>query len=454
MAKVDGVTRRELLSAAAGTAGAVAGVLLVAPSAKAMTNGAIFSHLVDSLADSADRSAPGEDLTRTTEDASAGEAVPAFKVDPTWLKLPASWVLGNVSMVSVDTKDHVWLIHRPRSPQMVVPPGKKAAPPVIELDADGKVVQAWGGPHEGYDWPDTEHCIFVDPENNVFISGSSPNNSRTIRSDDMMLKFTSKGKFIRQMGGRSTSKGNLDTKNVNKPGGLYVDSKANELYVADGYGNRRLIVFDAETFGFKRMWGAFGGPVWNVPGSGGGGTNGGPAPRKVGERDRNDRRCINGEGYGWPTFSSPVHGALLSNDGILYVVDRTNRRIQLFTPEGKYLRQMFINRAGPAMESVSGLAFSPGEAQKFLYAADYGNSHVLVIDRKKLKVLYQFGKRSFAPGDFAGIHKIAADSHGNLYTAEVAPAHRIQKFSYTGMSASLPPNALTPAELAVKSKKR
>jgi DNA-binding beta-propeller fold protein YncE len=134
----------------------------------------------------------------------------------------------------------------------------------------------------------------------------------------------------------------------------------------------------------------------------------------------------------------------------VYVADRSNRRVQLFTPEGKYITEVFLNRAGPSSGSVSGLAFSPDPEQKYLYLSDYGNSHIAVLDRKSLTVLYQFGVRGKEPGNFQGVHHIAVDSKGNLYTAEVAPGARAQKFIFKGMSNTLPPNALTPEQLAAK----
>jgi hypothetical protein len=123
--------------------------------------------------------------------------------------------------------------------------------------------------------------------------------------------------------------------------------------------------------------------------------------------------------------------------------------MQLFTPEGKYLKEMFVNRAGPASDSVCGLAFSPDKKQKFLYLSDL-NSHIVVVERKTLEILYQFGKRGPQPGNFQGLHHIAMDSKGNLYTAEVAPGARAQRFNFKGMSSTVPPNALTPDELAAK----
>ena len=394
-------------------------------------------------------------MGRAAAQNSAAIKYPTFEVDTTWPQLPNNWVVGNVSKVVVDRHDNVWFIQRPRNPQMKVPEGKTAAPPVLEFDSAGKFVQGWGGPGNGFDWPDTEHNIFVDQKDNVYISGSSPNNSKTVDSDDMLLKFTNQGKFLRQLAGRSVSNGNKDPKSVNKPGDLFVSPKTNEIYAADGYGNRRVIVFDSDTFAFKRMWGAFGKPVEDVPGAGGRGSGGGPAvvpgapAGEGGTPAAGSRAPLDTEGPGAPNYSL-VHCVLISNDDIVYVCDRPNRRIQLFTPEGKYLTQMFVNRAGPSASSVSGLAFSPDKDQQFLYMADYGNSHIVVADRKKLEILYQFGKRSAAPGDFQGVHHLAADSKGNLYAAEVAPGARIQRFVFKGMSSTMPANALTPADLAPK----
>jgi len=363
--------------------------------------------------------------------------VPTFAPDQIFPRLPNNWVLGNVPGIAVDKHDNVWIIHRPRT----VPEGKTAAPPVLEFDSSGKFLQAWGGDGAGFDWPDSEHNIYVDYKDNVWISGSSPSGqSKTQRSDDMLLKFTNTGKFLLQVGGRSVSLGSKDERSVNKPGDLFVSAKTNEVYLSDGYGNRRVVVFDADTGAFKRMWGAFGKPPMDDAASGGRGASGGPlGVPPAGGRGRGGRGAapvvLDTEGEGSPTFSSPVHGIVVSNDNIVYVADRTNRRFQMFTPAGKYLGQMFVNRAGPAPESVCGIALSPDKGQKYLYVADFGNSHVVVIDRKKLQVLYQFGTRGTEPGQFQGLHHLAVDSKGNLYTAEVAPGARVQRFAYKGMGA-------------------
>jgi hypothetical protein len=377
--------------------------------------------------------------------------VPTFEADPTFPRLPNHWVLGNVAGVAVDRHDNVWMIHRPRT----VPADKTPAPPVLEFDATGKFLRAWGGDGPGFDWPDAEHNIFVDHKDDVWISGSSPGGqSKTTRSDDMLLKFTNTGRFLLQVGGRSVSLGSKDPRSVNKPGDLFVSTQTNEVYVADGYGNRRVVVFGADTGAFKRMWGAFGKPPEDEPDSGGRGASGGPLGARAGAAEaRGGSRAagpaVPEEGSGAPKFASPVHGVVVSNDNIVYVADRSNKRVQTFTPEGQYLGQMFVNRAGPE-GSVSGFALSPDKDQQFLYMADFGNSHIVVADRKKLKILYQFGKRGAAPGDFQGLHHLAADSKGNLYAAEVAPGARIQRFVFKGLSSALPPNALTPARLSAK----
>src|SRR5215510_3456348 len=204
--------------------------------------------------------------------------VPAFEVDPTWPKLPNSWVVGHVASVAVDRRDHVWMLHRPNT----IPEDrrKNAAPPVLEFDATGKFVNAWGGQASGYDWPDSEHGIAVDYKDHVWIGGSAPV-APSLRDldDDMLLKFDNKGKFLLQIGGRTASKGTADTKTVHQSADVFVWPKTNEAFVADGYGNRRVIVFDADTGAFKRQWGAFSNTPIDVPpaprGGGAGGTRGG-----------------------------------------------------------------------------------------------------------------------------------------------------------------------------------
>jgi hypothetical protein len=386
-----------------------------------------------------------------------GQEVPVFELDRTWPKLPNNWVLGVTSKVAIDSHGNAWIFHRPHTAT-----GGTAAPPIVVLDKDGKFVRAWGGPAAGYDWPDSEHNIVVDAKDVVTISGSSPSGqSLTKRSDDMILKFTADGKFIKQYSGRDRSKGSLDMTSVNKPGDFFL--WRGDLYVADGYGNRRVLVMDPDTFAIKRMWGPFGKPPHDVPGKDGGpGANGGPreevytAAAQTAQAGRaaaaapRPAPVLDTEGPGPDNFASPVHGIVVSDDGLVYVADRSNRRMQVFDTQGKYITQMFLNRAGPAAGSVTGMALSKDPAQRFIYLSDYGNSHIAVVDRKTLKVLYQFGQRGKEPGNFQGIHLIDVDAAGNIYAAEVAPGMRAQRFLYKGLSKTLPANALTPEQLDPK----
>jgi hypothetical protein len=333
---------------------------------------------------------------------------PKFQVDPAWPKIPNNWQFGQVASVSVDAQDHVWVLQRPGT---LGPEEKsRAAPPVIEFDAAGNFVQAWGGPGLGYEWPDSEHGVYVDPKGFVWVGGNGA-------KDHHVLKFTKSGKFVMQIGRAGRSKGNADTENLNQPADTFVYAKTNELFVADGYGNRRVAVFDADTGRFKRMWGAFG----NVP------TDAPPNPA-LPDADEN----------GAPQFVQPVHATRVSNDGLVYVSDRGGKRVQVFTLEGKYVSQVFIGRDCKAPECGNGTtaastAFSTDPAQRFLYVGNRSQAKVMVLDRRTLKILDAFGQWGSAPGEFGTLHHMAADSKGNLYVTEVTPLRpenrRIQKFT-------------------------
>ena len=379
--------------------------------------------------------------------AQGARQMPVFQVDPSFFKpLPNDWVTGQGSAVAVDKHDHVWIFHRPR----YVPAEKKAAPPVLEFDASGKFVQGWGGPADGYDWPDQEHGIYVDDKDNVWLTGSARPalagpGDHVLRSDNMVLKFTNKGKLVKQIGHRDQSTGNDDKANVYSSTDLSVYPKTNEVLVADGYINRRVIVFDADTGAFKRMWGAFGNAPVDPPDmlknartparqreGGAAAAGGGGGGRGRGAQNADGAAA---SGPGPQQFVGPVHSAKASNDGMVYVADRSGNRLQEFTIDGKYVRQLLL-------ESPSGIALSSDRDQRFIYVAQYGVSHVGVIDRKTLTMLYQFGERSEAAGNFRGPHELSVDSKGNLFVAEVEPGNRVQKFVFKGLSATPPANAL------------
>ena len=328
--------------------------------------------------------------------------IPQFEVDPSWPALPNDWVLGSVASVDVADDDHVWIYHRPRS--VDEEQQANAAPAVIELDADGTFIQAWGGPGDGYDWPANEHGIEIDGDGNVWVGGNNGD-----PSDDMLLKFTHEGELVMQIGGSGQSGGNTDTDNLKRPAEASVYPDTNEVFVADGYGNRRVIVLDAETGEYKRMWGAFG----NEP------------------IEASDEQPPVDEVLGPQQFGT-VHGIEVSNDGLVYVSDRDLNRIQVFGTDGTYQMQVFVNRDANA-NSVAGLAFSPDPEQKFVYVADLGNNHIHVLDRQTLEVLDTFGSQGMEPGQFGGVHHIATDSQGNIYTAEAQEGRRAQKLVMTGM---------------------
>ena len=300
--------------------------------------------------------------------------VPQFEVEPSWPALPNDWVLGSVASVDVADDDHVWVYHRPRSVEE--DQQANAAPPVLEFDRDGTFIQAWGGPGDGYDWPSNEHGIEVDGQGHVWVGGNNGD-----PSDDMLLKFTHEGEFVMQIGGRARSGGNTDTKNLKRPAEASVYPDTNEVFVADGYGNRRVVVFDADSGEFKRMWGAF----ENEP------------------IEASDEQPPPDEMLGPQQFGT-VHGIEVSNDGLVYVADRDLNRIQVFTIDGSYQTQVFVNKDANA-NSVAGLAFSPDPEQQFIYVADLGNNHIHVLDRKKLEVLDTFGSRDWSPASTPHRHR-------------------------------------------------
>jgi hypothetical protein len=325
---------------------------------------------------------------------------PVFQPDPSWPAIPNGWIFGEVSSIAVDSQDHVWIIHRPGT----VPADQKskAAPPVVEFDSSGKYITSWGGPNAGYDWPEREHGIYVDPSNLVWIGGNNGYGTPLPPgdSDDMLLKFTAAGKFVLQIGHRNSSGGNADTKNLHQAADAFMNPAANEIFVADGYANQRVIVFDAATGAFKRTWGAFGNKPESAP-------PGSPA---------------SADG---PSQFGLVHSIKVSKDGLVYVADRANHRIQVFTTAGTYQMQKFIGTTG---QTAAGLAFSPDAGQQFLYVADLADSQIVVLNRKTLDVVSTIGRPGSAPGEFGTLHHMAADSKGNLYTAEIGRGRRAQKF--------------------------
>jgi DNA-binding beta-propeller fold protein YncE len=344
----------------------------------------------------------------------SGPSAPEFRVDPAWPAIPNDWVLGEVTSVSVDSGDNIWVLHVPQS----IPEAQRAnaAPPVLQFDAAGRLLTSWGGPGEGFEWPGREHGIFVDADDFVWIAGRAgwPRATEPGNSDDMILKFTPAGEFVMQIGRRGQSTGNLDTNNVHQATDVFVDTQANEIYAADGYGNKRVVVFDSQTGAFKRMWGAFGNPP---PATFGPNV---PVPQPQTTPD------------GPPEFGLP-HAIKVSRDGVVYVADRINNRIQLFTREGTFLRQVRVTSDDSATVPVpAGFAFSPDSSQQFLYVVDSGLMRVVIYDRQAMQQIGAVGMRGDQPGEFDIVHHMATDSQGNLYTAEIVNQRRAQKFVLQG----------------------
>jgi len=349
--------------------------------------------------------------------------VPLFEPDPLWSQaLPNNWATGAVGGVAVDSHDNVWVFQRPAS----IPEGEKAAslnppqaeccipaPPVLEFAPDGKFLQAWGGPGEGYEWFTTEHGIFIDDQDNVWLSGSA-------KEDNQILKFTRTGKFVMQIGHAGKNSGSNDRENLGGPAGLFVLRKTNELFVADGYFNHRVIVFDATTGAYKRHWGAYGNkPVddYAFP----------PRAQLV-------------QGTPPSQFNNPVHAVLVSNDDLVYVADRTNNRLQVFRLDGTFVKEAFVARGTLQAEgTVHHFAFSPDKEQRYLYVVDGSNKAVRVLERQTLEIVAKVGGRAgHNAREFFHVHSAAVDSKGNLFLGEVNNGQRYYRWAYKGMGPAAP----------------
>jgi DNA-binding beta-propeller fold protein YncE len=352
---------------------------------------------------------------------------PYFEVDPFWPKpLPNHWLLGSAIGVSVDERDHVWIIHRgsatlgnnEKGLELKPPTGEccAAAPPVLEFDAEGNLVGQWGGPGEGYEWPASNHGITIDHKGNVWIGGNGD-------QDSQVLKFTRDGKFLLQVGksgarkGPNNAQGNPtfvggsnDQVSFGRVAKIFIDAAANEAYLADGYLNKRVAIIDADSGKLKRYWGAYGNKPDDTP----------LGPYKP-------------EAPPAQQFRNPVHCADLSKDGLVYVCDRQNNRLQVFTKEGKFVKEAFYAKNSLSEGAVWDVAFSRDAAQTYVFLADGRNMKIRVLRRDTLEELTSFGDGGRQPGQFYAVHSIATDSKGNLYTTETYEGKRVQKFSYKGL---------------------
>jgi len=363
---------------------------------------------------------------------------PIFEVDPLWPQpLPNHWVTGSTIGLSVDAQDNVWTIHRPNTvednfkaadilvgdargrddearpgaaaaggPAAPAPIGKccKVAPPVLVYNQAGALIKNWGGPGAGYDWPDSNHGITVDHQGNVWLAGNG-------NKDTQILKFDGAGKFLLQIGKHGVHNGSNDVENFWQPTKIWEDVAANEMYVGDGYGNRRVIVLDVATGKYKRHWGAYG----NKPSDE-------PVP------------AYNPKAAPSKQFNT-VHCAIVSNDGFVYVCDRVNDRIQVFRKDGTFVKEAFIDRDTYRSGSVWDMTFSRDPQQTYIYAANGVDEKINILLRSSLEVLTSFGDGGRGPGQFFGVHNLATDSKGNLYATETYTGARVQRFLYKGVGA-------------------
>jgi DNA-binding beta-propeller fold protein YncE len=335
----------------------------------------------------------------------AEPAAPKFQPEPFWPKpLPDNWILGQVAGIAVDRADNIWVIHRPATllddekgaeknpPETIC---CRAAPPVLKFDPEGNLLASWG-PVPGH-WVKNEHGIHIDRDGNVWLGGNN--------DGDQILKFTPDGKFLQQIGKDDGTKGSLSQTRLGRPAHMMTDPEANEIYVADGYGNHRVIVFDVATGAFKRMWGAYGKP---------------PSDEKL-PPYRPDAAPS-------AQFSNPVHCVRIANDGLLYVCDRANDRIQVFRKDGTFVKEFRVTPATLQNGSVWDLVLSEDNAQKFIFVANGADGNIVTLDRETGRELAKWGRTGRQPGQFKWVHNLAIDSKGNLYTAEVGYGRRVQKF--------------------------
>ena len=341
--------------------------------------------------------------------------VPTFRVDPTWPReMPNQWIMGAVTAVFVDAEDHVWVTHLPETltPEETAvvqdPPIGTCcvpAPVVIEFDPQGNVVQAWGDPstQDVSEFPRNAHGLFVDHNDYVWVG--------TYRHHRVM-KFTRDGRLVMTIGQYDENGGSNDPTLLGGPAGMWVDPETNEVFIADGYRNHRVVVYDGEAGEYRRHWGAYG-----------------EAPDD--DDDGYDYRDRDPDGPPARQFST-VHGLIGSNDGLIYVADRRGNRIQVFDHSGQFVVEKIVAPHTLASGSAFVIALSPDPAQRWLYLADGTNHKVWILRRDDLDIVGAFGRGGRQVGQLLRPHGMGIDSHGNLYVGEASTGRRVQKFTVQG----------------------
>src|SRR5213593_354408 len=324
----------------------------------------------------------------------AQTAAPRYEADVSWPKpLPDRWVLGGLGGVCVDAQDHVFILNR----QDVIEGdlnGGKLAPPIIEFDPAGSVVNSWGDPKL---LDPRLHSCRVDKDNNIWI-GSAPSG--------MIKKYSHDGsKMLLQIGKKGTvdsSDGTIKGKPLNSeaaiffmPSSIFVDPQNGDVYLTDGEGrdsNRRVAVMD-RTGKFLRQW--------------------------------------------LPEGMATVHCLSMANDGLVYVCNREGSRIQIYDKMGNFKKNIEVpwtpvtppkdGKLTQSGGSAVALDFSHDPNQRFIYMINQNNAQVEIIDRQSGKIVSSFGRPGSFPGQFNQAHGIAADSKDNVYIAENR-GRRVHKF--------------------------
>ncbi|MEX0976658.1 MAG: hypothetical protein WDZ50_06140 [Woeseia sp.] len=365
------------------------------------------------------------DNTAQATGQATGKEAPLFEVDPFWPKpLPNHWVLGMTIGLAIDSRDHVYIVHRrdtfnerteigaatdPKTGDCCIP-----APNILEFDPAGNLVNHWGGPGEGYTWPASNHGVTIDHKDNIWIGGNGA-------TDSHILKFTKDGRFLEQFGEAGQEANSHSAEHFAGVAEIAFDAEANEAYVADGYRNKRVAVLDADSGELKRFWGAYG----NEPDD----ADLGPYDPKAPPAQQ---------------FRNPVHCAQPSNDDLVYVCDRVNNRIQVFETDGTFVKEQRIAPETLGDGAVWDISFSHDPEQRFIYLADGKNMKIHIMERESLEILTSFGDGGRNPGQFFAVHNIATDSKGNIYTTETYEGKRLQKFVYKGMAPVTTANRGTP----------
>jgi len=362
-------------------------------------------------------------------------APPRYRVDPFWPKpLPNKWSMQQIVDIYVDRDDHVWVLNRrvdARPDELTAatnPPRGECCilgPEVLEFDPDGNVVNAWGGPGYHPGWPGRLQTIAVDRQKNVWMSGTTPG--------DSIIEFSRDGKFVRDFGHRGPKVPADQVKQDNQQtaifppgiGSFELDEDAREIFIADGFLNKRILVYDMDTGAFKRGWGGHGVPL--------GGIDNNPTP----DYD------VSGPPPDQMPFAPAIHCVHFSRDGLVYVCERGSDRVQVFTKQGKFVRQWFVhpstqsrgaNCGGPwsmtaaPCGTVYHLALSADPQQRHVFVADGTNNMVWIYNRTDGTLAGSFGGNGRYAGQLHWIDAVAVDSKGNVYTGEVEDGKRIQKF--------------------------